>query len=66
MSTVPAEEHRLYETDKTLWACLLFMKYTHKQPRWEAARKAVHETLTESEGESMRQCWIKAKEERRI
>ena len=66
MKTNPAKEHLLYQGDKTLWAILLFMKYTHKIPRWEQCRAVIQAELTEHESEELRQCWLTAKKEKRV
>lgn len=57
------DEHKLYQEDKLLWACLLFMKYTHHRREWEGARKAVKDTLGEEGMERLTKAWKQAHKE---
>jgi hypothetical protein len=56
-------ELKLYQQDKLLWACLLFMKYTNKRPEWKGARDAVRATLGDDGMEQLTRCWKEARED---
>jgi hypothetical protein len=56
-------EFKLYRADKTLWACLLFMKYTNKKPEWDNARCAIRDALGEDGMARLADCWKEARKE---
>ena len=44
---VPAEEHKVYGVDKTLWSVMLFLKHSDGIVRWKMTRRVLLETLNE-------------------
>lgn len=62
-ATIPHVEHKIYEADKTLWACLLMMKYTHRRPEWEETRDSIRATLGEGGMEKLNRAWKESRKD---
>ena len=59
-------EHKLYQDDKTTWACLLMMKYTQDKAGWEGVRESIQQALGDEGMKKLRAAWVEARKERKL